>query len=65
MTTEQWLAASLAAAPPLTPGQLAALRPVCQRMAAHMKAASVTATTEAAVSAPHNQNESEELDGQR
>jgi hypothetical protein len=37
MTTEEWLAAALAAAPPLTPAQLAALRPICQRMAQHMK----------------------------
>ena len=33
---EEWVAALLAAAPPLTPGQDAVLRPVCQLMARHM-----------------------------
>jgi hypothetical protein len=35
MTTEEWLEATLAAAPPLSLAQIAILRPICQRMARH------------------------------
>ena len=36
MTVEAWLAAVRAARPQLNAAQLAALRPACQRMAAHL-----------------------------
>jgi hypothetical protein len=45
MTTEEWLAAVLADAPPLTPAQLAVLRPICQQMAARMKNAGAKSRT--------------------
>jgi hypothetical protein len=44
MTTEEWLAANLAAAPPLTQAQIDILRPICQRMAQHMENAATTGT---------------------
>ncbi len=58
MTTAEWLAAVRAARPELTPGQLAALRPACQRMAAHLAATETApaATAGAARTAPQERN---------
>jgi hypothetical protein len=52
--TDEWLAAALDGAPPLTPAQLAILRPVGQRMAQHMNTApgSTGAASEPAAQQP-------------
>ncbi len=55
MTTEQWIAANLAAAPPLTSAQIAALRPVFAPVIPHMKNAA-PAETGAAPAMPARQN---------
>jgi hypothetical protein len=39
VTTQEWLALNLAAAPPLTRAQIAALRPIFAPVIPHMKAA--------------------------
>jgi hypothetical protein len=44
MTTAEWLAANLAAAPPLTPAQVSALRPVFAPVIPHVNAAPATKT---------------------
>ena len=43
MSRDEWLAAVAAARPPLTPEQLAILRPACQRMAESMRNAAPAA----------------------
>lgn len=53
MTKEEWIAACLADAPPLSPSQLAVLRPLAQQMARHMKTNAAPAmATEAAHARP-------------
>lgn len=39
MSTDEWLEKNLAASPPLTPKQIANLRPILLQMIPHMKAA--------------------------
>jgi hypothetical protein len=50
MTTEEWRAKVAADRPPLTPEQIAVLRPICAQMIPHMKNAAPARKTEAA---PH------------
>ena len=59
MTTEEWRAQVAARRPPLTAGQLAALRPACQRMAQHMKNAAPARLAEAAPAMPVRQHPTE------
>lgn len=44
MTTEEWLAKVLADRPPLTPAQIAALRPILAPAIPHMRNAAPAAT---------------------
>ena len=65
MTTADWLAANLAAAPPLTAAQVSALRPVFAPAVPHMKNAA-PATTGAAPARTAQQDPTERTcDGQR
>ena len=57
VTTAEWLAANLAAAPPLTAAQVSALRPVFAPAIPHMHAALTEARAAPASTAPQDPTE--------
>jgi hypothetical protein len=59
MSVETWLEKTLADRPPLTAGQVAALRPILAPVVPHMNAAPVAATTEATPAMPAPQEPQE------
>jgi hypothetical protein len=59
VTTQEWLAANLAAAPPLSPEQITTLRQVFRPVIPHMKNAAPAMTTGAAPASTAPQDPSE------
>jgi len=55
MTVTEWLAKVRAGRPPLSPAQIAALRPIGQQMAAHMKAAPAHAEAAPSTTTEHSE----------